>query len=216
MGGKHSPTDNISRENIYDAITQTCDTHLTVFGLGNKTSDGRTLVNRLEELRVKLDDMQSKCIWRNQEKVCSSILSPILTEGGICFTFNTLHEQEVFRVENLHKEYKYFDHDNQTRSGWDLERGYPAEATAETYPYRVLSSGTRAGLSVMLPLKEIDLDYICSGPVQGFKIHLHTPGEVPRVSHQYIRVPIDQEVIISVKPTMMTTSEGLRGYNPNR
>ena len=54
------------------------------------------------------------------------------------------------------------------------------------------------------------------GPVQGFKILLHTPGEIPRVSKQYFRVPLNQEVVVSVKPNMITTSEGLVGYAPNR
>lgn len=63
---------------------------------------------------------------------------------------------------------------------------------------------------------EQDLDYICKGPVQGFKILLHHPGEVPRVSMQYFRAPLDQEIIVAVKPDMMTTSEALKDYDPHR
>lgn len=57
---------------------------------------------------------------------------------------------------------------------------------------------------------------MCRGPVQGFKILLHTPGEVPQVSKHYFRVPLLQEVLVSVKPNMITTSEGLMSYEPNR
>lgn len=60
------------------------------------------------------------------------------------------------------------------------------------------------------------MDYICRGPVQGFKILLHTPGEIPRVSKQYFRVPLRQEVVVSVKPNMITTSDGLIEYAPDR
>lgn len=59
-------------------------------------------------------------------------------------------------------------------------------------------------------------DFVCRGPVQGFKILLHTPAEIPRVSKQYFRVPMQQEVVISVKPNMMTTSAGLKDYSPFR
>jgi len=52
--------------------------------------------------------------------------------------------------------------------------------------------------------------------VQGFKILLHTPGEIPRVSKQYFRVPLRQEVVVSVKPNMITTSSGLANYAPER
>lgn len=71
-------------------------------------------------------------------------------------------------------------------------------------------------MNIVLKLTEPDLDYICRGPVQGFKILLHTPGEIPRVSKQYFRVPLRQEVVVSVKPNMITTSSGLADYAPER
>lgn len=57
---------------------------------------------------------------------------------------------------------------------------------------------------------------MCRGPVQGFKILLHTPGEIPQVSKHYIRVPLQQEVLISVKPNMITTSDELKYYKPSQ
>lgn len=56
---------------------------------------------------------------------------------------------------------------------------------------------------------EIFLIYVC-------QIHLHTPGEMPQISKQYFRVPLNQEVIVSVKPNVMTTAEGLIQYAPSR
>lgn len=85
-----------------------------------------------------------------------------------------------------------------------------------TFPFRVFGSGARVGLFVLLSLYEQHLEYICRGPVQGFKFLLHTPGEIPQVSKHYFRVPLLQEVLVSVKPNMITTSEGLRHYEPNR
>lgn len=84
------------------------------------------------------------------------------------------------------------------------------------YPYRVFGAGARVGLFVLLRLFEQHLDYICRGPVQGFKILLHTPGEVPQVSKHYFRVPLLHEVLVAVKPNMITTSEGLWNYEPHR
>lgn len=49
-----------------------------------------------------------------------------------------------------------------------------------------------------------------------FQILLHTPGEIPQVSRQYLRVPYDQEVLIAIKPKIITTSNGLMGYEPAR
>lgn len=104
---------------------------------------------------------------------------------------------------------------NTSSQSWSLEKGYTTN-NATTYPRRVLGPGARAGLNIVLKLTEPDLDYLCRGPVQGFKILLHTPGEIPRVSKQYFRVPLRQEVVVSVKPNMITTSPGLAGYAPER
>lgn len=108
--------------------------------------------------------------------------------------------------------------DNQNATNWNLETGYDDSKSngTETYPYRVFGAGARAGLFALLRLFEQDLEYLCRGPVQGFKILLHTPGEIPQVSKHYFRVPLLQEVLVSVKPNMITTSEGLRHYEPNR
>lgn len=103
-------------------------------------------------------------------------------------------------------------------SSWDLTSGYDQSVASEPqiYPYRVLAAGSRGGLFVLLRLYEENLDYICKGPVQGFKILLHPPGESPQLSRQYFRVPLLQEVLVAVKPNMMQTSDGLRDYNPVR
>ena len=84
------------------------------------------------------------------------------------------------------------------------------------YPRRFLDSGDRAGLNIMFSPKKKDMDYICRGFIQGFKIILHTPGDFPRVSKQFYRVPINQEVSISVKPQMMITDRELFGHAPEK
>jgi acid-sensing ion channel, other len=98
---------------------------------------------------------------------------------------------------------------------WSLQGGYTS-TDAEIYPKRVLGAGSRAGLVVIVSTNVLDYDYTCRGPVQGFKVLLHTPGEMPRVSKHYFRIPMQQEVLISVKPNMMTTSDGLKDYSPFR
>ena len=102
-------------------------------------------------------------------------------------------------------------------TNWSPETGYhdfDGEGL-DTYPYRVLSAGARTGFFALLGLSDAQMDYVCRGPIQGFKILLHTPGEVPQVSKHYFRVPLNQEVLVSIQPQMITTSEDLRDYDPN-
>lgn len=56
-------------------------------------------------------------------------------------------------------------------TGWQLEGGYKADIlTNNTYPHRVFGAGARAGFFALLKLYEWDSEFICRGPVQGFKV----------------------------------------------
>lgn len=99
---------------------------------------------------------------------------------------------------------------------WTLQDGYSRDADPETFPRRVFAAGSRAGLHVTLKLDDIDADYVCRGSVQGFKVILHAPNELPTASKNFFRVPLRQEVVVSVKPNMITTSPSLEKYDPYR
>lgn len=179
-------------------------------------------MNIVETLRNvapgSIPDILWVCKWRNiQFDACSELFTEVLTDEGICYSFNILKAEEMFRNENIQSEYSYITTTNDSRSStdWTLESGYTGR-DVDPYPGRVAGAGKRAGLFILLRLYEYDLDYMCRGPVQGFKILLHTPGEIPAVSKQYFRVPLQQEVIVAVKPNMITTSEGLKHYEPSR
>lgn len=68
----------------------------------------------------------------------------------------------------MHEDYNYLSHGKKSR-GWSLETGYPSDATTDTHPQRGLGAGAKAGLTILLRAYEHDLDYLCKGPVQGFK-----------------------------------------------
>lgn len=61
-----------------------------------------------------------------------------------------------------------------------------------SYPHRILGTGAQNGFSLMLYLNPDDLDYLCQGPVEGFKVVLHAPAEIPLPSKNFFRVPLEQ------------------------
>lgn len=80
-------------------------------------------------------------------------------------------------------------------------------------PYRVHGSGSIFSFSMVLTQLNHLLDYMCAGPVQGYTIFLHTPGEVPK---EPFWVPINAHIKVMLKPKMITTSEALIKYNSDR
>ncbi|CAG4951881.1 unnamed protein product [Colias eurytheme] len=200
---------------LYEDVMLLCDERLAPpyarkFSIVNET------IENLRELAPDISETISACRWKNTPtNNCSELFSTMITQIGFCYTFNSLGAEDLFRVENLHTDYKHLEYSNKNAS-WSLEGGYPPNTPLETYPHRGSGYGAKAGLSFSLRVKKIDLDYLCTGPIQGFKIYLHNPAELPHFSQQYFRSPFSQEIIVAVKPKMMTTSEGLRPYDAHR
>lgn len=105
---------------------------------------------------------------------------------------------------------------NPNVSQWSLETGYQNKSNGKEYPFRVFSARRSAALIVYLQMNEVDLEYGCRGLVPGFKVFLHTPGEIPAMSRRLLRVPLQEDAEISIKPKMITTSDGLRNYKPSQ
>ncbi|XP_039756123.1 pickpocket protein 28-like [Pararge aegeria] len=202
---------------LFEDISLVCDDHLAP-AKGRRFSLGNMTVENLKELSPNISEVFFGCKWKDIPKEnCSDLFLPILTEEGLCYTFNTMGAEDLFRVENLNTDYNYLEYSNRTENeSWSLETGYSPETPLETYPHRGSGYGAKAGLTFLLKAKKGELDYLCKGPVQGFKILLHNPAELPRLSQQYFRSPLSQEVVVAVKPKMMTTSEGLKPYDPSR
>lgn len=99
---------------------------------------------------------------------------------------------------------------------WSLERGYRSGSHKRVYPTRVFSAKQSMALVIFLRLFDHDLEYVCRSLVPGFKIYLHTPGEIPAMSRKSYRVPAFQEAELSINPTYITTANGLRSYKPNQ
>ncbi|CAF4930718.1 unnamed protein product [Pieris macdunnoughi] len=208
---------NLTEEerNTFEDVSMVCDDHLAPTN-GRETSMGNETIENLRRLSPDMNDIFLGCKWKDVPRNnCADVFYEVLTEEGFCYTFNSLGADELFRLENLHKDYNYmaFDHKN---ISWTLDGGYPPDSPLDSYPWRGSGYGAKAGLTFLLKAHAIDLDYLCKGPVQGFKILLHNPAELPRLSQQFFRAPLSQEVIVAVKPKMMTTSEGLRSYDPDR
>lgn len=160
-------------------------------------------------------EMMEFCVIRSEVQFCRDIFSHTMTEEGICVSFNLLAASELLRTEVIQSIDPYLSGKRKSPH-WSLEHGYSPEATLNSYPYRTLGPGYSAGLSLLLLSSNEDLDYLCRGPVQAFKVLLHTSAEYPQVSRKFVHVPMDQEVTIAVKPQMVTTTEGLRSYTPER
>lgn len=92
-------------------------------------------------------------------------------------------------------------------------RSPPIDTFAQ--PYRVFGAGKRAGLFMMMSLDTDDIDHLCQN-VQGHQMLMHAPDETPQMTNNFYQISKDMNVLVAIKPRVMTTSPRLRNYAPHR
>lgn len=91
----------IYRINRLDALTQICDAEsFAIFSIISTAFEAthESVVQTLNDMSVKLNDSMQSCKWRKMSD-CPKLFKTILTEDGICFTFNSLNSQDIYTDE---------------------------------------------------------------------------------------------------------------------
>lgn len=105
---------------------------------------------------------------------------------------------------------------NSNITNWNLEKGYKKIVSGKKYPHRTFNAGLRGGLEASVSINQENLEYYCHQHGLGFKVILSVPGDTYRMSRQSFRIPLFEDARIAIKPKLITTSDQLRKYHPNR
>lgn len=167
---------------------------------------------QLRKMSIPSYEVFNSCGWKGEGVTCLKYFKTTLTEKGFCYTFNAIANNDLLRKDQLDPRYNL---NSETRSSdWELDEGFHGNVGSNAFPRRIVSGGYRNSLGATLIVNKSDLDYLCGDSFQGYKVMLHMPDEFPLVSHQYFRVPLDQELIVSVTPNVISTNDRVRRYLP--
>ncbi|XP_035793837.1 pickpocket protein 28-like [Anopheles albimanus] len=206
---------NISEDDLdrVHALIQICDFSFANYKTAEAYDDN--LVELLQEMALPFRESFIMCVWKNKLVNCSDLFMQTLTESGICYTFNGLSADDLLRRTEFHRE---FEHMGERRSSenWTMEDGYKPGIGSRTYPRRVMSPGAQSGLLIFLRTGEQDMDFLCGNSFQGFQVQLHSPNQVPQISTQNIRAPMNIAFQVRVQPFMITTAGNLRAYDAEK
>ncbi|XP_055382438.1 pickpocket protein 28-like [Condylostylus longicornis] len=159
------------------------------------------IVRTLDEFEPDFNQTYPFCKFNNEITLCEQLeFFKSYTADGICYTFNGLPSTYIYK-ENT----------------WNLEDGYNdtfGDTYRATYPHRIFSAYFRGGFFIILQAYGQNTDHICKGVVKGFRVLLHSPDDVPYITKNYIRIPLDKEILIRINPNIIQTSEGLRHLSP--
>lgn len=146
---------------------------------------------------------------------CELVLKQILTDAGLCYTFNQMSSADIYNIETLADDFPTID-------GFQLSHrhltNFTKNGTEEllnlTYPYRMTNSGNGLELRMSLPKSHNHSDLRCSNILDGIKIQIHSGDEIPRLKKHFLHIPFDHDVRIFIRPNLMFTSPSLiENYN---
>ncbi|KAK5641668.1 hypothetical protein RI129_010215 [Pyrocoelia pectoralis] len=151
--------------------------------------------------------------WLGDEIDLGKDLMLSYTPDGVCYTFNMMPYEEMVRYNDSSN--ATLDSGNKTNK-WSLQDGYPSDdSTTDIYPRRSFIPGFDGGLVIRsIFTNNSHIDYLCEESLRGFKVALHHPCEFPNMD-KHFRLPLDQAVLVAIKPSMITVSSELLNYSPS-
>lgn len=170
----------------------------------------RNILQSLQQLEARLFHKDDRCFLAgHSEFKCDSIFNQLLTDSGLCYTFNHLSSDSVYNTAMLADDFPTVSIFNV--SYWDLI-DFNTNGTKELrnlqYPYRIRNAGTGLEINMWVPETE-SFDPMCDGMLEGLKLQIHSAWEVPRLNKFFYHIPFDHDVRLTVKPNMMVTAKSL-------
>ncbi|XP_012159624.2 pickpocket protein 28-like [Ceratitis capitata] len=165
----------------------------------NAIKDWRNFRNLIKDISPPCSKMILKCKYGGTNFNCSEIFRPILTDNGVCCSFNMVDPKFMYR--EYPRDYQPVD--------WSSEAGYPAILPEKFIPMKSLGAGESVGLSFVLDVESEE--YYCSTSDSiGFKILLHNPLEVPNMREIGLLLSPGRETKIRIQPDKIESERYLR------
>ncbi|KAG5672978.1 hypothetical protein PVAND_003063 [Polypedilum vanderplanki] len=211
---------NYSEEEMQNmlALNHVCESHLYDDNIKNITKNNKNIkqfdiIEKLNELSFRFDEMFFKCRFGEYEyKNCEKYFHKVITDVGICYTFNMLDHTDFINNNSMHMDLHKPAHGK--KSCWSLNKDYDS-MKVKVYPKRIINNGQQSGLSVIFKVNSSMLCSNCVFSPYGFRVTLHMPVELSSLSKQFYNIPFRRETNLIVKPNMIYASKDIKDYEPN-
>ncbi|XP_063532877.1 pickpocket protein 28-like [Cydia strobilella] len=187
--------------------------------LTKRTRTNTSLVDHLIRMAPKLDEAMASCRWRGTYRSCKRYFTEVLTREGVCFNFNALSYNDIFKTKSIQHDYKYLNSSTPLNK-WDIISGYTTSENVtekkKEYPRRGRENGANPDLEILLLEDSADIDDSCNSLSNGWKIYLQHPADLPQSSLYYYAAIAKQVTSLALKFSILNTSESLINYKPEQ
>ncbi|XP_004533537.1 pickpocket protein 28 [Ceratitis capitata] len=184
------------------------------------------IAQTLVDISISKNETGPFCKWNGRFYFCDKIFNFVPTDEGICYQFNGLQAKDIYRDLSF---INYYDEDvvdfnnffeqlprfNNLTGNWSLDDGYVGQGY-NSYPQRTAFSSARNGFFAFLQGYEHNFEYACRSFKQGYKVFLTSPESVPVTTSNYILVPHGDEVMVSVLPHYVISTDNLHDFSPEK
>ncbi|XP_001851494.2 pickpocket protein 28 [Culex quinquefasciatus] len=172
------------------------------------------IVRAMREVSLSLDDICESVTWDMDKQSCAGMFHRVLTEDGICYSFNGLAGKELFRGDRLHRHYNHSE-GTAVIQNWNPEVGYGSAEAEIEYPRRSFLDDKKIDLVINLRLDRGDFDYSCRAE-QGFMVYVHSPADFPQARLGAIYAPMGKSTYVTVKVRDTQLSSKLVDFPPEK
>lgn len=218
---------SVKEQNFMAAKAQVCTLAIHAgVDKGTQNRSERNVVKLLTLGSIDVNETFKRCA-RNYEKFeCSKMMNKILTDTGICYSFNMQGHKAIFNygissdfdsykrtkiskaLNKSSKEYDEFYNDKDTIEHWTLENGYSSPQFNQI-PYRATRHNNYQFYMTIKESDNYDLCYVLKG---SYKIIIHLPNEIPTFFHEHEFLQFNNEGVFSLKATAYKSNANLAKY----
>ncbi|XP_053964606.1 pickpocket protein 28 isoform X1 [Anastrepha ludens] len=184
------------------------------------------IAQTLVDISISKNETGPFCKWNGRFYFCDKIFNFVPTDEGICYQFNGLQAKDIYRdvgfinyydeeVVDFNNFFESLPRFNNLSGNWSLEEGY-VDQGYNSYPQRTAFSSARNGFFAFLQGFEHNFEYACRSFKQGYKVFLTSPESVPVTTGNYILVPHGDEVMVSVLPHYVISTDNLHDFSPEK
>ncbi|KAK9883357.1 hypothetical protein WA026_001532 [Henosepilachna vigintioctopunctata] len=157
---------------------------------------------------VKLKE--AYCQWMGVTRSCVDLMTPIITDEGLCYTFNMFNQKELYSEINQAKMYDW-----EKKSNWNPDFGYPQHRVEEVYPRRIFLNGAKNSFTAVFFTRKDQLDHGCRDfSLQGIRVSLNIPTRIPRPSQVFFSVGLNRFTSAAVTPSTTSVAKSIQVYDP--
>ncbi|XP_070496595.1 pickpocket protein 28-like [Chironomus tepperi] len=215
------------KQKMISAIVQSCDPNLsTFFTKIIKQSASQDLIDHLIRGSFKSEEAFFRCYLNsNFKKNCSEMFNRIVTDDGICYSYNMQGYNTLFNknsvdsdfdlfyrkgIKNIAKDHSvFFDEDNEEVE-WTLQQGYNSNDDT-VFPFRIISKNS---IEFIMMHPKTETNNYCPALRNSYKIIFHMPNEIPTKFHDYIYSSMGSQFLISMTAKHFMTDSSLKKHPP--